>query len=47
VIFGPVATSVAVCITEQMNSVKVKKVGINSNDKSSVDVGLRTSQFEL
>jgi hypothetical protein len=36
----PVATSVATCITEQINSVKVKKVSINSHDKTSVDVSI-------
>jgi hypothetical protein len=40
----PVANSVATCITEQINSVKVKKVSNNSHDKSSVDVRLYFSQ---
>ena len=40
VIFMPVANTVATCITEQINAVRVKKVGINSHDRTSVDVSL-------
>lgn len=38
VIFMPVANSVATGMTEQMNSVRVRKVGINPSDTTSVDV---------
>ena len=38
VIFQPVAITVSTCITEQINAVKVKKVGIKSSDMTSVDV---------
>ncbi len=42
VIFMPVANTVATCITEQINAIRVKKVGISSHDKTSVDVSLNT-----
>ena len=38
VIFLPVANAVSSCITEQINAVKVKKVGLKSSDMTSVDV---------
>jgi hypothetical protein len=40
-IFLPVANTVFTCITEQINAVKVKKVGIKSSDMTSVDVCIR------
>ena len=40
-IYLPVANTVSTCITEQMNAVKEKKVGLRSGDMSSVDVRIR------
>lgn len=37
-IFEPVATVIANCITEQINAVRLKKVDRKSDDKTAVDV---------
>ena len=47
VIFLPVANTVSSCITEQINAVKVKKVGLKSSDMTSVDVSKVPSSIHL
>ncbi|CZR66372.1 uncharacterized protein PAC_16273 [Phialocephala subalpina] len=45
VIFLPVANTVSSSITEQINAIKVKKVGLKSSDMTSVDAVILTGGF--